>query len=263
MTSTRRSHLSRRTKVVAAAAGTIALLGVAGAGATAWAGDSGTNHPLAVHSFFWCRTNQGLMRQVSLGTYCAAGEAKFWLTGVAGPKGATGAQGPTGPQGVAGSPGAQGAPGQQGVPGPQGVPGAPGSDGAPGTTGARGPSDAYIASDATANFSDGVFTDVATVTVPAGSYVVSFNAYLNSASAALVARCRVFPANASWTVQPQTLVSLPNDSTVNASAGGSGAITTAGASTALTLQCAVVSPAATTAAINTATLTAIQVGTLH
>jgi Collagen triple helix repeat (20 copies) len=79
--------------------------------------------------------------------------------GPAGPRGATGAQGLAGPAGATGEVGAQGPQGPSGGPGPQGPP---------------GPSDLY--SNGTKegpHLSGDVFTDVMTIVVPVGDYLIT------------------------------------------------------------------------------------------
>lgn len=107
--------------------------------------------------------------------------------GPKGPKGATGAQGPKGEQGAKGDKGdtgaqgiqgSQGAPGQQGIQGPQGD---PGQQGIQGETGPRGPSNAYADSSGGPTTIGGpAKTTIASVDLPAGSYVFQAAADANS-----------------------------------------------------------------------------------
>jgi hypothetical protein len=89
--------------------------------------------------------------------------------GPAGPQGPTGDTGPMGPQGPAGDTGATGPTGATGDPGPAGPTGAKGD---PGPT---GPSDVYgTGADAGLHLSGGfTLTDIATLDVPAGAYLVT------------------------------------------------------------------------------------------
>lgn len=127
-------------------------------------------------------------------------------TGIPGPSGAPGPSGSPGPSGApgspgpSGSPGADGQPGPSGAPGPQGSAGAPGADGSPGPAGSTGPSGpagadgqqgpagpsgvvnasvhdlAGVASVVTGGSFNASSTEVGTVDLPAGTYLVTLSA---------------------------------------------------------------------------------------
>lgn len=137
--------------------------------------------PRVVPRIFSCvSVDTGDLRIVNADDTCALGEERLvWnQRGLPGPRGRQGEQGPRGaqgPQGVPGVMGPQGAPGPQGVPGPQGLPGEVGN---PGPQGPIGPSDGF-----SAVLSDDTFSDapvvLATLTLPAGTYLVDAAAYLS------------------------------------------------------------------------------------
>jgi hypothetical protein len=137
------------------------------------------------------------------------------LPGAAGAKGDTGATGPTGPAGAQGQPGAQGAVGSAGPQGPtgptgpvgppgengvsiQGPVGPAGSQGPAGSEGAAGPSDVYIGKRNSGPFLlngtiFGVWTSVAMVTVPPGSYLIQAAATgINPTSVPVDLHCAIF-----------------------------------------------------------------------
>jgi len=96
-------------------------------------------------------------------------------TGPQGPQGAQGTQGPAGPAGPQGAQGPQGAAGPQGNPGPQGPPGPSGA------------SDAWSASGFCNGFQQPSYCasingghDAVSVTVPAGSYLISGKASIEN-----------------------------------------------------------------------------------
>jgi hypothetical protein len=98
------------------------------------------------------------------------------LKGDPGPAGRDGAPGATGPQGPAGN---DGATGQQGPKGNDGAPGATGEQGPKGDTGPQGPAGSSGSSDLYSYRSDDHLTlqnvgptDVASLTVPAGKYLL-------------------------------------------------------------------------------------------
>jgi hypothetical protein len=99
--------------------------------------------------------------------------------GPRGPQGPAGPQGERGPQGAPGSPGAQGATGAQGA---EGQRGATGAQGVPGPTGAAGPSDIFTTT-GTTGATTGTHATRASLTLPAGSYLVMGQARALSASA--------------------------------------------------------------------------------
>jgi hypothetical protein len=113
---------------------------------------------------------------------------------MSGPKGAVGAQGPVGTQGPAGPQGLSGASGQPGGLGSQGDVGATGPQGntgptgptglqgSPGTTGERGPSDAFEQTVSALTIPSSAMTNIASYSVPAGSYVVTATASVHNNS---------------------------------------------------------------------------------
>ena len=129
----------------------------------------------------------GALRSADLSRQLAAS-----LRGRRGPQGASGAQGATGPQGPAGlkgDPGPQGAPGSQGLPGgqgPKGDPGLPGPAGPQGPPGAANLPQALVASQAAPpppiSLTQGSFTTVVSLDVPAGSYAVTGHAVVTNTS---------------------------------------------------------------------------------
>lgn len=251
MSTHERTFLSRRTARVAALLGAGVLLGVVGAQAGAWAGGVGSTTATTVSGFIWCRGDNGVMRQVWSYNPCAPGETRSMLQGAAGPQGATGATGATGARGPAGPAG------------PAGSAGTPGAAGAAGATGPRGPSDAYVVKPALpfVAINDAGGTDIMTLTVPAGSYVVSYDATVSTASAAVVVHCQTMPA-LGWTVHPGSIASLP-DAGAYVGTSASGSITVA-ADTDITLRCSLGAAGGATAHVERlSTLSAVQVATLH
>lgn len=136
--------------------------------------------PRVVPRIFSCvSVDTGDLRIVNSDDTCAAGEERLvWnqrgLPGPRGRQGERGVQGAPGPQGVPGVTGPQGAPGPQGVPGPQGLPGEVGN---PGPQGPIGPSDGFSVALADDTFGD-VPVVLATLTLPAGTYLIDAAAYL-------------------------------------------------------------------------------------
>jgi Collagen triple helix repeat (20 copies) len=102
-------------------------------------------------------------------------------TGPAGPTGPTGPQGPQGLQGIAGSNGATGPTGPAGPTGPTGP------------TGATGLSAAYtnFGSGDLQRIASGTTQTVASVTLPAGNYVIYATAYGNPVGDARFAQCQL------------------------------------------------------------------------
>lgn len=110
--------------------------------------------------------------------------------GNAGPAGPTGPEGPPGAQGATGAAGAQGPAGPAGEHGPQGE---RGPQGVPGVPGAAGPSDIYTTTGSPLQL-DGTDQDVASLTLPAGSYLLQGQARLESlvgGAGLYFVRCRV------------------------------------------------------------------------
>jgi hypothetical protein len=99
----------------------------------------------------------------------------------------------------------------QGSTGPRGAKGAKGAKGDKGATGAAGPSDVYAAGNAAGAMS-GSYTQVATVTVPAGDYLLQAKVtiFATAAKSAAIAACQIAPTAAggpgTW---DQSRVSLP------------------------------------------------------
>lgn len=140
--------------------------------------------PQAIERIFSCVTvDTGDLRIVTADDTCAVGEERLvWnQRGLPGPRGKQGERGPQGAAGPQGPPGVPGVPGVPGAPGPQGPQGLPGDVGNPGPVGPQGPigpSDGYSVA-----LSDDTFSDVpvvlATLTLPAGTYLVDAAAYLS------------------------------------------------------------------------------------
>ena len=114
-----------------------------------------------IHS---CYLKNGGLRVIDSTEQCKSNETalNFNQTGPQGPQGPAGPIGPKGPQGLQGL---------QGLQGPQGTTGATGDTGATGPAGTNGTSDAYIARAPASGF---IFldSDIVSVSVPAGSYVI-------------------------------------------------------------------------------------------
>ncbi len=138
----------------------------------------------------------GLLRVVTSPAACRDAEIPLsWPVagqpGLPGPKGATGDKGDPGSPGAVGAKGATGATGAQGPQGPQGpqgvqglqgAPGSPGVAGQDGAPGPAGPSKVYVVRRGTFSLSSyqaGTFPPdfadetIASLTVPAGSYVIN------------------------------------------------------------------------------------------
>ena len=114
--------------------------------------------------------------------------------GPQGPAGATGATGSIGPQGPAGATGATGSIGPQGPAGtagatgpagPQGSQGLTGPTGPAGTAGANGISHAYIARNTVASMLTYPGINIVSLTVPAGTYVISGKTWLQNLDGSL------------------------------------------------------------------------------
>jgi len=265
-----RAPTTRTLSIIAAA--TILLGGVT---ASAWGGDAGPTVARSVTGVTWCRQTNGLMRQAWSRTACAAGESKYSLTagaaaagprgfpGATGPQGPAGARGATGPAGVAGLTGAPGAAGPVGATGGSGPAGAPGATGATGPTGPTGPSDLYAASLLSANLVNGAPSNLMSVTVPAGSYLVSFTGYGSGATTDGQLVCQVQTANTYTSfVQPVQVIGI--DATPAGANPGlaMNGVLVSGAGQTLTARCALTGAAAGASIVN-ARLTAMQVGQVH
>ena len=244
--------LRRPAAILCLAAALLAPAAVMGA---AQAGGTTSTAATSVNGFVYCRGTNGSIRLVWSYSPCASGETKYVITSAAGP---SGPQGPVGPRGATG---ATGATGPQGPAGAAGAAGAAVPAGAAGATGARGPSDAYLGAAASATpITNGSFSGITSVTVPAGSYVVTFTARAFGASGPLDVDCTV-DAPTAWTVLLDSVATLPSV-TASTTLAASGAITVASSST-LRLECAVSPSTPGTATVVTATLTALQVAALH
>jgi hypothetical protein len=126
-------------------------------------------------------TNANVKRG-SLGADRLSRRARATLKGArgpAGPAGGAGATGPAGGVGPAGPAGPAGAPGTPGAKGEKGDAGAPGAPGAPGPAGI-GP--AFFEGTGSRTIAQGGTVAVVPMTLPAGSYVLSAKAVLNSAT---------------------------------------------------------------------------------
>ena len=234
---------STRTLAVLA---TSAML-LTGVTASAWGGDTGPTVATRVSAVSWCRQVNGLMRQAWSATACRPGESKYLLASAAG-------TGPRGPRGVTGAPGATGA---------AGAPGAAGAAGAPGPVGAQGPagpSDLYLDSSTSANLTDGVPSTIATLSLPAGSYLLTATGYATGATADGTVTCQVTrsdPVAATGWVQPVQVALITAATQPGLSL--SGALGTTGPQT-VTTRCAVVG---TDASVVAPRLSALKVGQLH
>jgi len=226
------------------------LLG--GVTASARAGDTGPSIAKQVTSVIWCRQTNGLMRQVWTKTDCKAGESKYVLKAAAGPRGP---QGPTGPKGAAGVQGATGAAGAQGANGTAGLVGATGA------TGAQGPSDLYPGTLAQQMDVGDIVSTFATVTVPAGSYLVQFSNYAYASTAAQTLVCAVFSSAGPPLSLPAMNASLTASLTTQVPMSATGWYAAAG-DTTLALRC-VVSVAGQSATLSNLHFSALKVGTIH
>ena len=184
-------------KIVLAGASAVAIVG----SVTAATGNPAPPPATTVTGFWYC-SGPHAMRMVWSFNACATGERKFFLTppsgagltGPTGPAGPRGLAGPTGATGVAGAAGTAGAPGAigptgstgtTGPAGPAGSTGATGVVGPTGTTGATGPMGATgpsaafsvqgIPSQTVVTGSAMVDVTSAALTVPAGSYLISWS----------------------------------------------------------------------------------------
>lgn len=268
------------TRTVAIAGVTALLLGAAATSASSWTDNAGNAVATPVTKLIWCQQSNGEVTQVLWWTPCQKGQPKYVLTagegaGAQGPRGATGATGargpagPAGARGPAGPAGADGADGANGADGADGANGADGADGADGATGPAGPSDLYVDSkDIGTDIVNGSYTAVAAVTVPAGSYQLSFTGFGSGADAGSILACRVTASGATTTfVQPKQTAWIADGSGgvglgTNPAIAMNGVVVSVGGQT-LTAQCALVGATATAASIDTVRLTALKVETVH
>lgn len=256
------------TRTLAVAGVTTLLLGGVASSASSWTENAGNAVATPVTKLIWCQQSNGEITQVLWWTPCQKGQPKYVLTAGqgAGAPGPAGARGPAGPAGPAGADGADGA---DGAPGADGADGAPGADGADGATGPAGPSDLYVDSkDIGTDIVNGSYTNLAAVTVPAGSYQLSFTGFGSAADAGSILACRVTASGATTTfVQPKQTTWIADGSGgvgpgTNPGIAMNGAVVSVGGQT-LTAQCALVGATATAASIDTVRLTALKVETVH
>lgn len=190
-----------------------------------------------------------LVRIVPPNLNCFVGETALdWgiigPTGPTGPVGATGSTGPVGPMGPTGP---------QGIQGPSGT---PGPTGATGLQGPAGTSDAWIGrSSGLVSLDNNVSTDVVSVTVPAGSYVIAAETELRNVDdgGAQFASCQLTTGSAST-------VKLEENDEANAYHQSITVLDAAtfGATTTITLRCSTYDGTA-----ESAVLTATKVAALH
>jgi hypothetical protein len=127
----------------------------------------------------------GAMKVVPKATKCGSGQYKISWNKV-------------GPQG---QPGAPGSPGQPGPPGNPGTPGAPGAPGAPGPAGVV---NGFSAASGSAQLSTSSWTTVASLSLPAGKYILNATATLNLLSGVGdEAQCRLADSSAISSVNDQ------------------------------------------------------------
>jgi hypothetical protein len=184
---TRHSQVSR-TAVVIGSAVVLCCGGASIALASGGLSDSSTPSPV----FTGCLSKvTGTLRAVTLSpaTPAPCGKSEQQVSwnqvgqpGADGLPGASGAAGPSGPAGSPGASGASGLPGANGSPGPSGPSGpqgAKGDTGAPGAPGSDGAPAAYSdVNPLTVNMLGYAYSTVATLDLPAGSYVLTGNATL-------------------------------------------------------------------------------------
>jgi hypothetical protein len=202
-----------------------------------------------IGDFFMCANNGTRALQLAWSTtICPPGTLKFVVPQSHGNGGTTGATGAAGATGATGLQGATGAPGQAGA------------LGATGATGPAGPSDLYIDSAASANLTDGVPGTVDTLSVPAGSYLLTFTGYGTGATGNGILSCQVTRSNAgtavTW-VQPVQVALIT--ATTLPSLSLSGALVTTGSQT-ITTRCGVTG---TDASVVGTRLVALMVGQVH
>jgi len=188
-------------------------------------------------------------------------------TPVIGPQGLTGEQGPRGATGPAG---ATGATGPAGATGPRGEKGEKGDTG---SSGAAGPSDIFTTAGTDGIPSTATEDTRATLTLPAGSYLLMGQARALSASEVGLwfVRCRIFSAGAPLTEASGSIVDDEDD---NGDGGDNLSPATrpevsnmfmmtpltVGATTTVTLRCQGILDAPL---VNNVQLTAIKTGSLH
>lgn len=159
-------------KTRGAVTGTALAVGIVAVAGTTWA--STPDAIGVIHSCYNVSGNpSGGLRVIDAanGSTCAKNE-KALNFNQTGPQGPQGLQGTQGPQGIQGDQGLPGADGQPGVQGPQGQQGPQGVQGPAGTAGF---SDVYQTEGSSGGVTGtGVYHDVAALTVPAGSYLITY-----------------------------------------------------------------------------------------
>lgn len=174
-------------------------IAVVAAGALFAAGGMGTATAAKIISGSDIADNSITAQQLAGGSVGESELKNNVLKGIKGDDGKRGPKGDTGPQGPAGESGAAGAEGVRGLPGADGATGPAGPQGAPGAPGPQGPagdpaSDVagtvadYVATDpALINLIGGTFstraTQIGTLTLSAGEYVITGNAFFGSLTA--------------------------------------------------------------------------------
>jgi hypothetical protein len=184
-------------------------------------------------------------------------------SGVAGPKGDPGATGATGPKGDSGLPGPkgdQGEPGAQGEQGPQGVQGIQGEQGEQGPQGEIGPSTGFVARTEPSVVWAGANQVVQTLSLPAGSYVVSGKVLLNNNSTAdQVVSCEL-KANATVIDDGEAIHLGINNQVADRLYSFHTGVATFTAAGTITIECD--APAAVSGTYHNRIITAIKVGAL-
>ena len=151
----------------------------------------------------------------------------------------------------------------KGKAGPRGPKGAVGAKGDRGTTGPIGPSDVYVAGNAFGAMS-GSYTQVASVTVPAGDYLLQAKAtiFATAASSAAIAACQIAPTApggpGTWDQARVSLPAIPGEVSSQALAlAGAGSF---GSPQSVVLACRTESGTTT---FDDARVWAIKVGAVH
>jgi hypothetical protein len=160
-----------------------------------------------------------------------------------------------GPQGKQGTQGVQGAQGNQGIRGPQGV---QGIQGIQGLTGGTGPSDGYFNQPSVAAIPLSTKeTDVGSVSVPAGSYIVFGTARLYSTGSGSNAECGLQNQTGGNGSDENVNLGATNDRKIISALW---AQTVSGPST-FALECDITTPS--TVDVDEVAVAAIKVGNLH
>ncbi|MGD9956048.1 MAG: hypothetical protein AB7O74_00250 [Candidatus Nanopelagicales bacterium] len=163
--------------------------------------------------------------------------------------GADGSIGPSGPEGAAGAAGADGAQGPAGPEGPAGPQGPAGVAGPQGTAGADGTGPAWLdVGEATVYAASDTHT-LATVSLPAGTYLLTAQVFVAAAellnSEATVTCQWIVDGNDSLLAAQPPQIASPQDAMLNdVLALPTSAVTTTGASSAVSLRCAATSEGA-------------------